>query len=135
MNYYDDPTMEARGIDWDLLACLQYNPQDFTIEDIARVLAVYEGENDGNNWRWIIRLTDGRFVFLIGGCDYTGWDCQSGATSFIEADIAAALRHAKNRDLRYDGDVAEAAWAELARQLLGRKDETWHETTRRELGL
>ena len=81
MNYYDDRSAyEARGIDWDLVACLQYNAQDgFTVADIAKVLAVVEGENDGADWRWVLRLNDGRFVFLQGGCDYTGWDCQSSA--------------------------------------------------------
>lgn len=64
-----------RGIDYDLAACLNYNPQDtFGIDDIAEVLAVVEGENEVDDWRWVLRLTDERFMFLQGGCDYTGWD-------------------------------------------------------------
>lgn len=124
MIYYYDNEQEyiLRGIDWDLEACLANNPQDgFTIKDIGRVLAVYEGENDGPDWHWILEMKQGfeppridkranvavdngefsgrepiilpgngevhsgnepvlsikhciTYVYLVGGCDYTGWD-------------------------------------------------------------
>lgn len=79
-------------MDYDLTACLEYNPQEgYTVDDIAEVLAVWEGQNDGDFWRWILRLNDGRFVFLDGGCDYTGWDCQSEATSVFAATAIEVL--------------------------------------------
>ena len=89
MNYYDNQVEnEKKGIDYDLIACLEYNPQPFTVEEIDKVLAVFEGEHDGDDWRWVIKLNkEGKkshgvgFVFLQGGCDYTGWDCQSWAKS------------------------------------------------------
>jgi hypothetical protein len=80
MTYYYDNESEynARGIDYDLCDCLNYNEQPFTIENIECVLAVHEGENDGDDWRWIIELKEpvngNQFAFLQGGCDYTGWD-------------------------------------------------------------
>ena len=76
MNFYDNPAAYAkRGIDYDLHACLEYNPQEtFTVLDIKEVRAVYEGCNDERDWRWVLELHDSRFVFLQGGCDYTGWD-------------------------------------------------------------
>jgi hypothetical protein len=79
-------------IDYDLCACLEYNVQPgFNADDIEKVLAVWEGQNDGDDWRWVLQLKDGRFVFLQGGCDYTGWDCQSWATSvFAETPEDAA---------------------------------------------
>jgi hypothetical protein len=92
MSYYDNTTeYNLIGIDYDLEACLEYNPQDlFNIKDIDKVLAVHMGENDGDDWRWILQLKDNRFVFLQGGCDYTGWDCQSWATS-RSGDTAEAV--------------------------------------------
>lgn len=62
-------------LDYDLANCLEYNPQEgFVFEDVSEVLGVYEGENDGENWRWIVKLHDDRLVCIEGGCDYTGWD-------------------------------------------------------------
>jgi len=70
------------GLDYDLFACLEYNPQDgFNVNDIAKVLAYEPGEHDGAAYHWVLELKDRRFVYLTGSCDYTGWDCQSGATS------------------------------------------------------
>lgn len=46
----------------------------FTREDVAEVIAIDDGENDGQNWMGVFRLRDGRFAFLSAGCDYTGWD-------------------------------------------------------------
>jgi hypothetical protein len=123
MSYYDSNVHTARGIDWDLWACLSENPQDFTVDDIAQTLAVFEGENEEEDWRWILRLNDGQFVALQGGCDYTGWDCQSSASSTRYPTIAEALGHFKDQT-----DV----WASLDRQLAGAKDQTWHERTAQE---
>lgn len=70
------------GLDYDLQACLEYNPQaGYTVEEIAKVCAVIEGERDEASWHWILLLNDapgrdvsGRYVYLTGSCDYTGWD-------------------------------------------------------------
>jgi hypothetical protein len=45
----------------------------FDVGDIAETIGTAEGENDGPDWVWIGRLTDGRFAGLSAGCDYTGW--------------------------------------------------------------
>lgn len=95
MGYYDnEESYKAREMDYDLGACLEYNAQSFSDSDIKEVLAVWEGEHDGDDWRWILALNDGRYVFLQGGCDYTGWDCQSWATSVFENDPITAAKHA-----------------------------------------
>lgn len=46
----------------------------FGRRDVAEVLALSEGENDGANWLCVGRLKDGRWFALDAGCDYTGWD-------------------------------------------------------------
>ena len=32
------------------------------------------GDNDGPSWHWIFELANGEWLYLTGGCDYTGWD-------------------------------------------------------------
>lgn len=130
MGYYDNhELLEAKGIDYDLCACLEYNPQPFVVEDIEQVLAVYEGENDSEDWRWILQLNDGRFVFLKGGCDYTGWDCQSWADSaFAEsADLAAQIELKNKFKYAWMQQGEQKAYDSLMLQLAGQKQSTSHQ--------
>lgn len=55
----------------------------FTREDVVKILAISEGENDGPDWICAGRLKDGRWFFLAAGCDYTGWDCQAGGNATV----------------------------------------------------
>lgn len=60
---------------YDLESCLNCNPQEgFTEKDVTAILAVVEGERDGKDWHWIVKLNDERHAYIVGGCDYTGWD-------------------------------------------------------------
>lgn len=63
-----------------------------TREDVAEILAIREGENDGPNWLLFAKLNDGRYFFLDAGCDYTGWDCQAGGTSYVTKTAADMIR-------------------------------------------
>ena len=100
--YDNEEQWKEKGIDYDLYECLECNPQEeFTVENIDKVLAVWEGENDGDDWRWVLRLNDKRTVFLQGGCDYTGWDCQSWAKHVFVEKIDDVIRMAKG-DLPID---------------------------------
>lgn len=75
-----------RGIDSDLKYALECNPQElFNVHDIKKVYAVWEGENDGDDWRWLVEFNEPiqinppytatrKYAYIIGGCDYTGWD-------------------------------------------------------------
>lgn len=45
----------------------------FERSDVAAVLGLVEGENDGADWVGVFRLRDGRFASITAGCDYTGW--------------------------------------------------------------
>ena len=119
------------GIDCDLKWCLDYNPQDFTVDDIETVLAVWEGQNDGDDWRWIIRHKDGRYIYQRGGCDYTGWDCQSWATSvYAETPEAAAMKELEDTMAN-----VQAVYADLLRQFNEGKRRTWCEEMDDEFGL
>lgn len=113
-------------LDYDLHACLEYNPQEgFTAEDIITVLAVIEGERDQSDWHWIVKLSGkNRYALIVGGCDYTGWDCQSSAVSVITKTAKSAASR----------DASPIAHAELLRQLQGGKKTTWRELTEQQLG-
>lgn len=137
MNYYDNQDdFEKRGIDYDLVHCLQYNPQPFHIGEVDVVLAVFEGENDGADWRWILKLKkdaakkhENKFVYLQGGCDYTGWDCQSGANSQFckSAKEAAELSKSKEFASCCDETFLVGVFLKLSEQLKSKKYKTWRE--------
>lgn len=44
---------------------------------VAGLLMTQQGEKDESNWVWLVKLDDGTHHWAVGGCDYTGWDCQS----------------------------------------------------------
>jgi hypothetical protein len=46
---------------------------EFTRDDVVRIVAMAEGENDGDAWIGVFELGDGRFACLRAWCDYTGW--------------------------------------------------------------
>lgn len=58
-------------------AC-EYNEEGPTADHaIISFVMEKQGEHDGGNWVWIVGLSDGSTWRYEGGCDYTGWDCQS----------------------------------------------------------
>ena len=74
--YSNEPIWEAA---YDFGACLAHNAGPFAHDDVKQVRTITVGEHDGADWEWLVALHDGRRFYAIGGCDYTGWDCQSGA--------------------------------------------------------
>lgn len=44
---------------------------------IVGILMAEQGDRDGPDWVWLVQLDNGETYFYAGGCDYTGWDCQS----------------------------------------------------------
>lgn len=46
----------------------------FTREDVVRVVALHEDPGDEWSGVAVVELRDGRFGYVSGGCDYTGWD-------------------------------------------------------------
>lgn len=80
MSFYDlsEEQQRAMNVDYDFVACIEYNidkkSDGWDLSDVERVIAVVEGEHDGASFHWIARLTGDRYVYMTGGCDYTGWD-------------------------------------------------------------
>lgn len=82
------------------------------IANIEKVLAAW-GNVDrdgaccdacGGEWSggFLMQLKDGRFAYLTGWCDYTGWGCQDGAslTFYTEQPKLAKLNE----------DISEKSW-------------------------
>lgn len=64
----------------DLMGALENNYiAGLTQQDIEGIILEVPGANDEYHWWWVVMLTTGEFVMINGWCDYTGWDCQSGA--------------------------------------------------------
>lgn len=68
--------------------------------DVAKVFAMREGENDERDWLCYGRLKDGRYFFLTAGCDYTGWDCQSGGCAFVSDNKKELLQFGMTAEQR-----------------------------------
>lgn len=107
------PQEFAASYDW--RAALEHNPQGFTpsktegfegltepfgFSDIAEVIACVEGENDGADWLAVLRLRDNRFISVVAGCDYTGWDCQSDMRSVVAATLPELIRWGMSKEQR-----------------------------------
>lgn len=65
----------------------------FGLADVAEVVAMSEGENDGPDWLVVVKLTDGRYAFVSAGCDYTGWDCQAGGRGMVSMSKSRLIRY------------------------------------------
>jgi len=42
------------------------------IKDIDTIIALVNGENDGDEWIGVFLLRDGRYLAAVGACDLTG---------------------------------------------------------------
>lgn len=63
-----------------------------TRADIVEVIAAFNGENDAADWCGVFLLKDGRYVAVVGGCDYTGWDCRASNSITVGATQDAVVR-------------------------------------------
>lgn len=61
----------------DLQLAIENNAINEDIDNITHIVAEVCGENEEYDWYWIVKLKNGKFKLIWGGCDCTGWDCQS----------------------------------------------------------
>lgn len=119
-----------RGMDYDFTAAVYYNDVDVDLDNVKQVLVVWQGENEGDEWRWIFVTHDSRYAFMSGGCDYTGWDCQSSCSVEYFPTIAEAVRHmitVETNTNRWEGKRVDVI-KELIKQLTTGKAITWSES-------
>jgi hypothetical protein len=50
-------------------------------KSVARVVAAWGFSGDYGEWEggFVMEMTDGRFAYVWGWCDTSGWGCQDGA--------------------------------------------------------
>jgi hypothetical protein len=63
--------------------------KSFTREDVAEIIAISDGQNDGDSWVAIFKLLDGRYAFVSARCDYTGWGCQESGRAIVSNNLNA----------------------------------------------
>lgn len=85
-------------------------PQDdgrfITLTDISGCVAAHGEYGDCAEWNggFLLRLKDGRHMYLTGWCDTTGWGCQDGIElRFVEANVSL-----KDMDPNADWDMVPA---------------------------
>ncbi len=63
----------------------------FKIKDVdSAIAAVVEYGDYAEMEVWaVVRLTDGRFAYVEGNCDTTGWDCQSSCSGAVATSLDA----------------------------------------------
>lgn len=109
----------------DFAAACQYNGYgplgygDATV-GVVGLLMVEQGEHDGPNWVWLVTTHEGEHWWAIGGCDFTGWDCQSSLdwtlyeepVELTDDEQLDNLRSiAEDEAVRDDTDVETLRWA------------------------
>lgn len=85
-NKYNASIEEIKG---DLRYGMECNPHpngEISYKDIDEIVAAIPGMNDEADWHWVVKTQDNKFWYIYGGCDYTGWDCQS-SLRYIPIDL------------------------------------------------
>lgn len=74
--------------------------ETFDRNDVAIIFHIEEGENDGQDWIVSGRLYSGWYFLLSAGCDYTGWDCQSGGYAVVAETYEGIVRFGMEKSAR-----------------------------------
>jgi hypothetical protein len=95
-------TARERGIltggvydQFDFANAFAYNSDSapFHLGQVIDVEVVQRGENDERVWIWMLSTGWDRLWSAVGGCDLTGWDCQSWLVVWPAGDpVPAALK-------------------------------------------
>lgn len=100
---HDQSTISLVVPDWKF----GWAKEPFDREDVRKIIALDEGENDGAEWVIVGQLRNGYYFSLFAWCDYTGWDCQAGGEAFIATSRNHILTYGltdKHRErLGFDG--------------------------------
>lgn len=78
----------------------RWKPKAYKRSDVAEIIAIEDGDRDGPQWIGVFKMRDGRYLFVEAGCDYTGWDCQSGGTGWMSPTLEECVWHGMNDSAR-----------------------------------
>lgn len=103
-----------RKLDSDLEYCAEYDC-GLDLKDIVNVLAQVPGEADQLDWHWIVEMKDGRFLYVTGGCDYSGWGCQDwGEAKEAKTAIEAAMLAPEKEEYHEEYNIRQQLLDQLA---------------------
>lgn len=88
--------------------------------DVARVIAAWGDSPDGwGSWEggFLMLMKDGRYCYLTGWCDTSGWGCQDGAS--VEYYDTLPAYKTLSGDVNWDLEPADLN-VELANSNMGR---------------
>lgn len=90
---------------YDLSACFNYAvTPPFERPTKANLHACVMGENDESSWYWLLEVGR-KFYYVEGGCDYTGWDCQSWGEIEERNSLEEVLELAPEKETIYDRPI------------------------------
>lgn len=78
-------------------------------EDVEETVREWSSDDwdtfDGERVMLVLKMRDGRWCYIEGGCDYTGWDCQASAEAFYASTedelVRMKLTNEARRNLGY----------------------------------
>lgn len=89
-----EPTIDALN-DSDLIdaAALAGLPDDLHLANAEEIIWSWRRNGDyaETSLGALLRMKDGRFLYLTGNCDTTGWDCQGNAEFIVCSDKMSAF--------------------------------------------
>ena len=76
---------------------------------IVRVVAAWGSQGDCAEWHggFLFEISDGRFAYVSGWCDTTGWGCQDGAEITYYDTQPERDRLEKSRSIEWDEEPAD----------------------------
>lgn len=74
------------------------------VDDIESILLEITGYNDGPDWHWVCKTKTG-YCYIVGGCDYTGWDCRSSMDRHDASSLEDAILLAPQDERRIFDDM------------------------------
>jgi hypothetical protein len=87
----------------------RYDRTVIAATDVKRVVAAWGYSPEGyGSWAggFLMEMTDGRFAYLRGWCDTTGWGCQDGTeVTYFEAQPDLASLEKPSERSEYENEV------------------------------
>jgi hypothetical protein len=89
--------------------------EGFTKDDIAEAISAWGEQGDYAEWRggFLLHLKDGRYAYVEGWCDTSGWGCQDD----VETALFAERPELSSLSLGCNGEPIAREWDEVCADL------------------